>query len=178
MKVHLSHQNQVIRDLEDLDINISFDQISKMKKSEYMKIIKEKVEIKALKELEEIKDTHTKVKHIKNMKMKMEKYLSPTSIVITQEERELIFKMRCRVTETKMNMKHKYETHECDVCGQENETQEHILKCSEIIKLNNKLKNSKIPNYTKLFNGKVSAQLEIARIFKQNMKIKQSITEK
>ena len=123
--------SQITKDLKYIDANLSFDQITNMKRSEYMKIIKEKIEIKALKDLEDKKDTHNKVKHNKNLKMKMEKYLSATSIKITQEEKEHIFKMRCRVTDAKMNMKNNYE------CGQENKTQEHILKCSELIKLNN-----------------------------------------
>ena len=53
-------------------------------------------------------------------------------------------------------------------------TQEHIYKCEEIWKLREKNHN-KIIEYEKILTGNVMEMLEIARIFKENMKIKENI---
>jgi hypothetical protein len=37
-------------------------------------------------------------------------------------------KLRCRVTEAKVNLKGKYDELECGACGSEEETQQHIIK--------------------------------------------------
>ena len=73
-----------------------------------------------------------------------------------------------------MNMQQIYDTHECSMCMKENKTQEHIYKCEEIWKLREK-KYEKIIEYEKILTGNVMEMLEIARIFKENMKIKENI---
>ena len=95
---------------------------------------------------------------------------------ITQDEIKLIFKLRCRVTDIKTNLKGAYDSFECKVCNIEEETQEHILKC-EVITEMRKIKKL-IPEYNKLFFGKVTEQLEIARCFKENMDLRKSIVDK
>ena len=70
------------------------------------------------------------------------------------EERgwQSIFKLRSRPTELKVNQKSKYDTYECDACEVEDESQEHILQCKEISKMqevsceNEKIENEKIMN--------------------------------
>ena len=47
---------------------------------------------------------------------------------MSKEDTHLIFKLRCRVTEVKINMKGKYDELECVACGEEEESQEHIMK--------------------------------------------------
>ena len=73
-----------------------------------------------------------------------------------------------------MNMQQLYDTHECSICMKENETQEHIYKCEEIWKLREK-NYEKIIEYEKILTGNVMEKLEIAKIFKENMKIKENI---
>ena len=64
----------------------------------------------------------------------MQRYLKPNNLKIKKDEAQTIFKMRSRVTEVKTNYKGKYDTFECDLCKIEEESQEHILKCTEILK--------------------------------------------
>ena len=52
----------------------------------------------------------------------------------------------------------------------------HITECKEIIKLRKEYK--KPPEYSKLFNGSVKTQLEIAKDFTENMKIKENLNKK
>ena len=82
-----------------------------------------------------------------------------------------LFKVRCRVTETKVNLKGKYDLLQCDACGKEEETQEHILLCTEI-NTNGKKDECK---YEKLFYGTVFEKFKIARGFKEIFEILEKI---
>ena len=57
----------------------------------------------------------------------MQKYLKPNQLKMSKDEAITIFKMRSRVTEVKINYRGKYEKLECDLCNEEEESQEHIL---------------------------------------------------
>ena len=65
---------------------------------------------------------------------------------ISNEEIQLIFKIRSRVINVKPNMKGIYDAHECKVCQKEDETQKHIYECEEIWKIKNK-SHDEIPKY-------------------------------
>ena len=51
----------------------------------------------------------------------------PNNIKMKKEDAQLIFKLRCRMTQIKVNLKGKNDTLECDACGKEEETQQDIL---------------------------------------------------
>jgi hypothetical protein len=166
----------VLQDLEDLQVSENFEDIKVMKKSTFMRMIKQKVEEKAFKYLENLKTSHSKVMKIKHTSLKMQKYLKPNALKISQSESQLIFKLRCRVTDVKVNMKGIYDTYECNLCKKEEESQEHILTCIEI--RNMKSDTDSMIKYDNLFNGKVNDQVEIARVFKENTEIKERILNK
>ena len=112
-----------------------------------------------------------KVKKLKYTLLKMEKYLRPTNVKMKKEECQLIFKLRSRSTDLKVNQKNKYYTYECDACEAEDESQEHILQCDEISKMQeDNHENEDIP-YEKIMNGTVKEQLNIAKRFSKKMKI-------
>ena len=140
-----------------------------MKKGTYMNMLKQSIRKKAFKDLEKIKLSHSKVRNVKHKMFKMQKYLVPNAYKTTREDCQLIFKLRCRVTELKTNMKENYDTYECDACGLSDESQDHILRCTKLLPMNHE--NHEIPEYDKLLNGKVMEQITIARIFKQNMSV-------
>ena len=103
--------------------------------------------------------------------LKMQKYLSPNESNMKQEDSQLIFKLRSQVTETKINMKGLYDTHECRACGYESENQKHIYECKILLKNNEEYEENKYPNYEELFSKNVKDQLLIAKLFSINMKI-------
>ena len=82
-----------------------------------MRIVKTSIEKKALMELQQLKSNHLKVSHLKKMSIQMQKYLLPNDLKMKQEESQLIFKLRCRVTDGKTNMKGSYENFQCDLCN-------------------------------------------------------------
>ena len=75
------------------------------------------------------------------------------------------------MTQIKVNLKGKYDTLECDACGKEEETQEHILVCEKL----NKDKDNQEFKYENLFNGTVTEQVKIAKRFEGNLKILENI---
>ena len=79
--------------------------------------------------------------------------------------------MRSRVTDLKMNFKRKYKDFKCIACNEEEETQKHVLECTEIKK---KQPNLKLDlKYEKLFNGNLNDKIQIARNFKENMAVRE-----
>ena len=103
----------------------------------------------------------------------MQPYLLPNELNASKEEIQLI--LRCRGTHLKTNLKGLYDTYECGVCLKEDETQEHIYKCTEILKLK-EINDDKMPEYEKIMVGTTKEQIEIAKIFKENMKIYEKIS--
>ena len=87
----------------------------------------------------------------------------------------MIFKLRSKMTDLKMNFKGIYDSYECEACGLEDESQDHILKCKEILKISKE--EDKIPNHERLFEGTVQEQVSIARIFKKHIEIKEKIIQ-
>ena len=159
----------------ELNWNVSFEEIGSMKKSMFLNIIKRKTEHEALKYLEKLKEKHSKVKLLKHPVLKMQKYLMPNDIKMKIEDCQGIFKLRSRVTAAKINQRNRYENHECEVCGLFDETQEHILNCKEILKMNEESGISEIPDYKRIFDGTVMEQVEISKLFNKNMKVIEGI---
>ena len=158
----------VLGDLKHLDLeDLSMENIQQMKKECFMKRIKEGIKSKAFEKLEERKKSHSKVKEVEHNELKIQKYLQPNKELMNKEVAQLIFKLRCRVTEAKVNLKGKYDNIECEACHMEEENQQHILLCSV---LNRKRKTENL-KYEKLFNGTVSEKVKIAVKFKENFKI-------
>ena len=119
--------------------------------------------------MNKIKESHSKVLNDKYLKMK--RYFLPSEIKASKEEIQMVFKLRSRVTNLKTNLKGMYDSFQCTACGIEEETQKHVLECKELIKLNKEIKE--IPIYEKIFEGDVSQQIYIAKVFKENMQIKE-----
>ena len=163
----------ILKDLDEVKLGVTIEQIKIMKKSTYMRMLKTSIEKKALMELQNRKSNHSKVSHLHHFGIKMQKYLLPNNLKMTQEECQLIFKLRCRVTEVKTNMKGSYENFQCDLCNNEEETQEHVLNCMKIVSMRNE--KDVINKLEKIYNGKVREQINVARVFKENMDIRKKI---
>ena len=106
--------------------------------------------------------------------IKMQKYLQANQTNIRKEEAQLIFKLRCKVTEVKVNLKGSYDFLECGACGLEEESQKHIIQCEKL----NQTKTKEEINYDKLFDGTVVEKLKIAKAFQKNLKILDKIKKR
>ena len=165
---HRTKKDWVTTVLDDLDyLNIKeldFQTIKNIKQTEYMKIIKQKVREKSFEKLENLKKFHPKVEDVEHGCIVMQKYLQPNTTKMTKDEAQLIFKLRCKVTEAKVNLKGTYDNLECGACGISEETQQHIIECKEL----NKNENSGNIIYSKILNGTVIEKLKIAKLFREN----------
>ena len=73
-------------------------------------------------------------------------------------------------------MKNMYNSYECRACLKESESDIHIYTCSTILEI--KKENAvRIPKYELIYNGNSNEQLEISRIFSENMKIIENMNE-
>ena len=136
-KIHQTSKNWVTtitQDIKELNINKTFEEIQKMKKNEFNRVVTQKIQKWALDKLEEKKKTHSKVKEQTHENLGIQKYLKHINIKI----RQLIIQSRSEVTNVKMNFKGKYEDFKCEACNQENETQEHVLPCEILNKNENR----------------------------------------
>ena len=155
----------VLDDLSRLELShLSMEEITDMKKTSFITLIKQRINLKTFKFLEDLKKSHSKVMHIEHNGIKIQKYLQPNNVLIKREEAQLIFKLRCRVTGIKVNLKGKYDSLECRACEIEEENQQHVIECDEL----NRNKSIEEFNYEKLFNGTVSEKLKLAKMFKEN----------
>ena len=149
-------------------MEMKFEDIKKMERKLFMNIVKRKIEYKTLNDLNRMKANHSKVMHIEHNTLKMQNYLMPNETNVRIEESQLIFKLRCRTTNVKMNMKSSYESYECRACGNENESQNHVINCKILLEMNKE--SEKIIEYEKIFSNCVMEQKLICKQFSRNMK--------
>ena len=118
----------ILEDLKYVDMeNANWDTLKNMKKASFMGQIKQKILMKTLEKFQKEKESHSKVRKIEHHAIKIQKYLQPNQIKMSKEEAQLIFQLRCRVTEAKINLRGKYDNLECGACGLEEETQQHSM---------------------------------------------------
>ena len=91
------------------------------------RILNKAVVNRALQRLNALKEKHSKVVKLKHSTLKMQNYLKGNRNRISQNIAEIIFKMRSKVTQVKMNYKGMYENLDC-MCNEEKESQKHIRK--------------------------------------------------
>ena len=158
----------ILEDLKYVDMeNTNWDTLKNMKKASFMGQIKQKILMKTLEKFQKEKESHSKVRKIEHHAIKIQKYLQPNQIKMSKEEAQLIFELRCRVTEAKINLRGKYDNLECGACGLKEERQQHIMKC----KVLNKNKEEEDIDYEKLYNGTVKEKLKIAHKFEEHFSI-------
>ena len=103
-------------------------------------------------------------------------YFWPNEMKATKEEIQTIFKLRCRTTDLKTNMKGLYDTYDCPLGDGPDDSQAHILECP-IIEKESKIK-MEAPNYEQIYENDPIKLVMIARKFKINMEIRESIMKK
>ena len=72
----------------------------------------------------------------------------------------------------KSNFKSKYENIDCENCHEE-ENQQRVLTC----KISNKLEKDEIPEYDEILKNNAKNQLQIAKKFIKNMKIRKKLNK-
>ena len=160
-------------DREDLKMNLDDDQIKIMKKNKFKEHVKNKVKEKALNYLNSLKQSHSKVKHIKFNKLEPQKYFFHKEFKLS--DIQLLFQLRTRMTDVKINFSKRYGNLVCEFCeDKEDDTQQHILHCQKLLELYpNKDQLSKI-DYEDIFSSPAK-QLNLTRHMGALLKIRENL---
>ena len=86
--------SQVLKDIKELDLEITIETLTKIKKSQLKTILNQRIEEKSFRDLIKKKESHSKVNRIKHIRLKMQNYLKPNGFKVRIEEAQEIFKMR------------------------------------------------------------------------------------
>ena len=90
----------------------------------------------------------------------MQKQLKPNEEILKIEDKQLLFRLRCKTTDVEMNMKGLYEEYKCRACGLEDESQEHVTNCDILLKMNDE---GEIVEYEKLNGWNISDLNQICK---------------
>ena len=135
-------------------------------------MIKNAVRRAAFKDLELIKETHSKVKENTYFGLKYpQKYLTDRSL--TTLERSIIFGLKSRtIRGIKDNFKNKFADNTlCPICERYVDSQEHAICCPVLL-----AKRPQVPNQQyKHIYGNVKQQKEIAQVFIQYLKLRDEL---
>ena len=161
-----------IKDLKELRITESLEEIKQMSKMKFNKMLKERIYENALSYL--TKKQQIKGKEIVYKKIELADYLQPYNKLSIEEKRK-IFEMRNKMTKIPNNFLNQAQKVKC-VCG-EFEEMSHLYEC----KILNENKILKI-EYEEIYKNNPIKQIEILRIFERNLEkirnIENSKTEK
>ena len=161
----------VKNDLKHLEINLDFEEIKKLSKESFSKIVRERTKSVAFNELMEKKMTHSKANKIRYTKLEMQSYMKNSKI--SQREAKNIFKFRTQMArEVKMNFRSIYTDLKCpeckasaidpDVSKISDDTQEHLLYHIEIPS------DCSIKQfYNKLFDGDDDTKVIVASLLQR-----------
>ena len=136
------------------------DEIQGMSREQLRKVVKKAIEIEALRYLTNEKLNHKKVAHISHKKLELQDYLKPTNMSV--DEPKFMFLARTRMLDIKANFKQKYENQDCIACKDEQETQEHFLKCNVLNDQNSVIQD--IPVYEDLFGDILDKKILVSKL--------------
>ena len=124
----------VREDIAYFELNVTEEEILKMKKKfKFRKLISQKIKSKAREYLTELQMKHRKSQFL-YQESTMKGYLMTEEL--TTREKQLLFKLRSRVTPNKTNYRKKYE-HDlsCTLCRDPNteESESHLLSCPFLV---------------------------------------------
>ena len=164
---------QVQQDLEECKINLSESDISKMSRSAFKKLVKEKVQNIAAKYLISLKLQHSKSKHL-IYSTDMQPYLRNESLKI--EEKKLMFRLRNGLIDVKVNFRKKYNDDlKCRLCKLSDESQPHLLNCYVVLNDNHIKSALEGYTYNQLYSSNLDTQVHMLHVFQRILKLRSKI---
>ena len=122
---------QVHSDLALCDIKFNEKEIGNMKKVHFKNIVNEKLKVVSSQYLIKLKNLHSKSSNLKYSN-EMQPYLRNEQLSI--QDKRLMFKIKNRILDVKTNYKSKFKNNlQCRLCSAPEESQPHLMECSEIL---------------------------------------------
>jgi hypothetical protein len=150
------------KDLTEIDFKLSHSAIAKMKKEKFKTIIKRKIRESAFEYLQNIKLSHSKVKHIEYSGLDIAPYIKDTRF--TADEKFCLLKLRTSMTLVKNNFRSRYPDVSCQCDGNLPQTQAHLLNCDIISENCPQLRNNTDVVYSDIFS-EPDRQLPAVRLY-------------
>jgi hypothetical protein len=160
--------------LKSLNIQLTFEQLGKMSKWSFKKLVKEKTSAAAFKYLLEIKCKQSKISHLKYDDLELQEYLLDGNR--NTEVAKFIFKARSMTLNIKTHKRWKYDDILCVGCGINSETGDEIISCIGLSDDKND-KDIKPISYHLLFDGTASEMAEVAKVLIRRLKVREKIIE-
>ena len=160
--------NTCKKDLEELGINLNFNELRKLKEETFGKLIKKRTEEKALDYLAKLKQKYSKVRHIVHPKMEIQSYLEASDLSV--HEAKFLFALRSRMIDVRTNYREKYFLKACPCCQLTDDTQEHLLDCYVLEEEGTMV--DELPQYDDLFGANIEKQTNIARILRKKFSLR------
>ena len=171
--------NTVNKNIKELDLKLSFEEIKQMSQYTFKNLVKSKCKNAALKFLK--KQIKRKGKEMEYTELKLQMYLSRDS-ELNLNEKKAAFKIRCRMTNVKCNFRNLNSNVNCAVCISQNiqseETQEHIFLCKSLNSDNTTQRTSEM--FNKIFKNEWNTEDMKASVkyFMNSMKEKEKFENK
>ena len=146
------------KDLKEMKIELTLNEIRTMPKESFSKLIKSKISEISLKYL--LKKRNSKGKEITYERLEMADYLMPFNKSLSIEDKRNLFSMRNRMVEIGNNFGR---NEKCKMCDS-NQDMKHIYLCEYLNE-----QQIRIP-YVKIYEGNIFEQTTVLRIFEKNMK--------
>ena len=173
-----SHPGDWIRmldkDRETLFLDITDKEIENLSKFKFKRIIKMKVEEFALREMNLIKVKRRKSDYLHSSSFETAKYLLDERF--SKLEAQLLFKLRSKTLNLKMNFPSQHSNLMCKVCKLFPESQSHLLQCPQIVEKLQLLSLNKKIDENHIY-GNVEKQEVIVKLYMQIMKIRSELLD-
>ena len=147
------------KDIEKLNLKVTFEEIKSMKKQQFTQMLKKRIREEALKYL--LEKRGKKGGEIEYSYLEMTEYLLPFNNKLSIEQKREMFAVKNAMINIPANFTSKNET-KCE-CGKLEDMQ-HIYECEQF--------NNKTPeiSFRKIFEGNLKQQIEVYKRFAHNMK--------
>ena len=158
--------NQVNADLIFLDIALSAQDIEKLTKEQFRKLVQDRIDVKALEYLNCLKAKYSKVLHIQHHSLQLQPYFLPENVKDVQLSK-FLFQARSRMLDLRGNFKQKYKMNDwnCELGCNKVDTQEHLLICEKLA--DSAVSSLQVANYDDLFSNQLGNQLNVASILRE-----------
>ena len=156
--------------MNDINFNITESQIRLTKKKNFKDKLKQKIVEASYIYLEKIKESHSKVKEVTHKVLKIQPYFQ--NLNLSYKEKQLLFKLRTRMTNVKSNFKSMHTDISCKFCKKDTpETDAHLLDCLFFINSCSQLNEDNIVEHEDIFMD-IEAQIRVTKIYKFIFEIK------
>ena len=159
--------------LEELEINLTFDELAAMSHWKVKNLVKQKTHQAGFKYLVE-KASSQSIAHIKYENLSMQDYLLDGNVNTTNSK--LIFKARSMTLDIKMQKKWKYSDILCIGCGVRSETGQEILSCQGFSENKEKLEKTPLL-YSIFYHGSTQEMVQLGKVLSRKLKIRAKMKE-